>query len=91
MPVEVRLPSVLRDYARGEAPVTVAGTTVGEVLRALADEYPGVGAQLEADADDIPRFVNLYLNDEDIRYLDKMNTAVSDADVISILPAVAGG
>lgn len=91
MSIEVRLPTVLRDHAQGLASVDLDGATVGEVLKALSDKFPGVADQLETGDDDIPRFVNLYVNDEDVRYLDKLGTSVADGDVISILPAVAGG
>lgn len=91
MGVEVRLPSVLREHAQGKVAVNVEGATVGEALRALVAMYPSMADQLEVDGDDIPRFVNLYLNDEDVRYLDKLDTKVQSNDVISILPAVAGG
>ncbi|MCC7078917.1 MAG: MoaD/ThiS family protein [Acidimicrobiia bacterium] len=92
MPVEVRLPTVLRQYADGATAVGAEGTTVGEVLTDLSARYPGIAEQLAVGAStDIPRFVNVYLNDEDIRYLDRLETKVGEADVISIMPAVSGG
>lgn len=92
MPVEVRLPTVLRQYADGATAVEAAGTTVGEVLTDLSARFPGIAEQLAVGAaNDIPRFVNIYLNDEDIRYLDRLETKVGEADVISIMPAVSGG
>ncbi len=91
MAVEVRLPTVLRVHANGEATVHGEGDTVGAVFADLVGRFPGVGGQLRAEDGDLPRFVNVYVNDEDIRYLDKLATKVAGGDVISILPAVAGG
>lgn len=91
MAVEVRLPTVLRTHTNGEATVRSEGDTVGAVFADLVARFPGVGGQLRSVDGDIPRFVNVYVNDEDIRYLDKLDTKVAGGDVISILPAVAGG
>lgn len=92
MPVVVRLPTVLRQHAGGEAAVDAQGATVGDILADLSRRFPGIAKQLDVGRDgDIPRFMNVYLNDEDIRYLDKLATSVSDSDVISIMPAVSGG
>ena len=91
MPVEVRLPTLLRPHADGAATVTAEGATVGEVFSDLAARYPGLADQL-VDADgSLHKFVNVYCNDDDIRYLDQLDTKVDNGDVISILPAVAGG
>ena len=90
MSVEVHLPAVLRRFTGGEATVYAEGSTVGQVIKDLEAKYPGLGEQLVADGD-IHRFVNIYVNDEDIRYLGKLDAPVRDNDVISILPAVAGG
>jgi molybdopterin converting factor small subunit len=91
MPVEVRLPTLLRPHAEGASSVTADGATVGEAFTELAGRYPGLGGQLVDEAGGLHRFVNVYCNDEDIRYLDQLDTKVTDGDVISILPAVAGG
>ena len=91
MSVSVRLPTVLRPHANGEARVGASGTTVGEVVKDLVAQFPGISPNLLADDGSLHRFVNVYVNDEDVRYLDKMDTAVSDGDELSILPAVAGG
>ena len=91
MPVEVKLPTVLRQFTNGEGSVESEGETIGDVLAELSSKYPGMDEQLGAAEADIPRFVNIYLNDEDVRYLEKLNTKVSNGDIISILPAVAGG
>ncbi len=91
MAVEVKLPTVLRVHVGGEASVEAAGTTVGEVFGDLVDRYPGLDGQLVGDDGDVRKFVNVYRDDEDIRYLDQLDTKLSDGDVLSILPAVAGG
>ncbi|MFM7618050.1 MAG: ubiquitin-like small modifier protein 1 [Actinomycetes bacterium] len=91
MPVEVRLPTLLRQYTDGTASVTADGATIGEVFAAIVGQYPGLGGQLVDEAGALHRFVNVYVNDEDIRYLDSLGTPVAEGDVVSILPAVAGG
>lgn len=88
---EVRLPTVLRPHVSGAASLTVDGSTVGEVFERLVGEHPGLQGHLVDDDGAIHRFVNVYRNDDDIRYLDKLDTKVEGDDVISILPAVAGG
>jgi molybdopterin converting factor small subunit len=89
--VEIRLPTVLRPYAGGKSTVSVEGSTIGEVLTNLVDANPGMKGQVLTDDGELHRFVNVYLNDDDVRYLDKLDTSVSSDDTISILPAVAGG
>jgi sulfur-carrier protein len=89
--VEVRLPTLLRQAAEGQASVSLDGATVGEVLHALVSAYPGLGGQVLTEDGSLHRFVNVYLNDDDVRYLEKLDTKVTDTDVLSILPAVAGG
>ncbi len=91
MAVEVRLPTLLRVHADGAASVHADGTTVGEVFAALTAEHPGLANQLVDGEGVLHKFVNVYVNDDDIRYLDKLATPVTDRDVVSILPAVAGG
>jgi molybdopterin converting factor small subunit len=71
--------------------VSADGSPVGEVLAALVAEYPGLSGQVIDDGGNLHRFVNVYLNDDDVRYLSALDTAVKDSDEISILPAVAGG
>jgi molybdopterin converting factor small subunit len=89
--VELRLPTLLRPAADGQASVAVEGSTVGEVLSQLVVSYPGLAGQVLTDDGSLHRFVNVYVNDDDVRYLDNLSTAVTSSDVISILPAVAGG
>jgi molybdopterin converting factor small subunit len=91
VPVEVRLPTVLRPHADGQPSVVAEGATVGDVFAALVERYPGITGNLLDEAGGLHRFVNVYKNDDDIRYLDQLDTKVSDGDVLSILPAVAGG
>ena len=91
MPVTVHLPTVLRPHAGGAKTVTVEGATVGEALTSLTGEYPGLSGQVIDDNGSLHKFVNVYLNDDDVRYLDGLNTPVAATDEISILPAVAGG
>lgn len=91
MPVEVRLPTVLRQHAGGQASVRANGTTLGEVFDDLVRQFPNLAGQVVTDDGTLHKFVNVYRNDDDVRYLEKLETKVSDDDVISILPAVAGG
>jgi molybdopterin synthase sulfur carrier subunit len=90
MPV-VKIPPVLRAQTGGESQVEVAGGEVGEVLRALTVAHPGTESQLFDDEGELNRYVNVYLNDEDVRVLDGLETAVGADDTIVILPAMAGG
>ncbi len=90
MSVKVHIPTPMRQHTDGQAVVEAAGASVGELLSNLGAKYPGIQGRL-FDNGQVRRFVNLYLNDEDIRYLDNLNTAVKDGDVLSIVPAVAGG
>jgi molybdopterin converting factor small subunit len=91
MSVEVRLPTVLRSHAGGAVALNADGSTVGEVFQGLIERYPGLAGNLVDDDGQLHRFVNVYRNDDDIRYLDQLDTKVADGDVLSILPAVAGG
>ena len=91
MPVEVKLPTMLRVQADGQSTVTVEGDTVGAVFKALVDQYPGLRDNLLDAAGGLHKFVNVYKDDDDIRYLDGLDTKLANGDVLSILPAVAGG
>ena len=91
MSVQVRLPTVLRASAGGNATVEAEGETIGQLLDNLAARYPAMAGQIVTEDGTLHKFVNVYKNDDDIRYLDKLDTKVADGDVISILPAVAGG
>ncbi|HEX3795276.1 MAG TPA: ubiquitin-like small modifier protein 1 [Acidimicrobiales bacterium] len=91
MAVEVRIPTVLRTHTGGAAVVTVDGATIGDVLGKLVAEYPGISGQVVQEDGSLHKFVNIYVNDDDVRYLDGVNTPVPDGAEVSILPAVAGG
>ncbi len=88
---KVKIPPVLRAQTSGESLVEVEGSDVGGVLQALADAHPGVADQLFDAAGELNRYVNVYLNDEDVRLLDGLATSASDSDTVVILPAMAGG
>jgi molybdopterin synthase sulfur carrier subunit len=89
--IAVKLPIILRQHAGGDAMVTGDGSTVRQVLDDLDARHPGLKARIVGEDGSIHRFVNVYLNDEDVRYLGALETEVRDGDTISILPAVAGG
>jgi molybdopterin synthase sulfur carrier subunit len=91
VPVRVKVPTILRTHTGGEGQVDGEGGTVREVLEDLEGRFPGIRARLVTDNGALHRFVNVYVNDEDVRYLGSLETEVSDGDVVSILPAVAGG
>ena len=91
MAVDVKLPTLLRVHADGAASVTADGDTVGAVFADLTARFPGLAGNLIDDDGNLHKFVNVYRDDDDIRYLDGLDTAVDDGNVISILPAVAGG
>jgi molybdopterin synthase sulfur carrier subunit len=87
----IKVPPVLRPQTEGESEVTVDAETVGDALRALAERHPGTRDQLFSPDGDLNRYVNVYLNDEDVRVLDGLDTGASQADTVVILPAMAGG
>jgi molybdopterin synthase sulfur carrier subunit len=87
----VRIPPVLRPSVGGAKEVDAAGDNVGDVLRSLADQHPATQSQLFSGGGELNRYVNVYLNDEDVRVLDGLDTSASDDDTVVILPAMAGG
>jgi MoaD family protein len=87
----IKIPPVLRASVGGEREVSAEGANVGEVLRGLADAHPATASQIFSDDGELNRYVNVYLNDEDVRVLDGLDTAVSNGDTVVILPAMAGG
>ena len=87
----IKVPPVLRPQTDGESEVSVGGGTVGDALRAFAEQHPGTRDQLFSPEGDLNRYVNIYLNDEDVRVLDGLDTSASDSDTVVILPAMAGG
>lgn len=90
MAIEVRIPTILRTYTDGERAVESTGSTVAEVFDQLESDHTGIKERLVEDGA-VRRFVNVYVNDEDIRFTGGLETAVSDGDTVVILPAVAGG
>jgi molybdopterin converting factor small subunit len=90
MAIEVRIPTILRTYTDGQKAVEGNGTTLAELFADLETRHAGVQARI-VDGGELRRFVNVYLNDEDVRFLDGISTKVADGDNVTILPAVAGG
>ncbi|MBL8800237.1 MAG: MoaD/ThiS family protein [Planctomycetia bacterium] len=90
MTVRIQIPTPMRQHTEGQATVEASGGSVQAVLEDLAKKYPGISQRIFENGQ-VRRFVNLYLNDEDVRYLDNLNTPVKDGDELSIIPAVAGG
>ena len=91
MAVTIKLPTILRKFAGNEARVSAEGATLAEVLKDLESRYPGITKNVIAEDGGLHRFINVYVNDEDVRYLGSLETVVNEGDVVSILPAVAGG
>jgi sulfur-carrier protein len=91
MSIEVRIPPIIRKYTDGARVVQASGSTVAALLDVLEVQYPGIKGQLFTEDGKMHRFVNIYVNDEDIRFMNNLDTEVADGDVVSILPAVAGG
>jgi sulfur-carrier protein len=90
MAIEVRIPTILRPLTKGAKAVEGSGGTLDELLANLDAEYSGLRDRL-VDGAGLRRFVNVYLNDEDVRFLDGLSTSVKDGDTVTVLPAVAGG
>ena len=88
---KIHIPTPLRQYVGKQAAVDVPGATVGEAMNALVQQHPDLRKHLYTDEGKLRAFLNLYLNDEDIRYLQKEATALKDGDNISIVPSIAGG
>ena len=91
MAVKVRIPTQLRPLAGGASEVELDGATVADLLKALDAAHPGFGERLFDESGQLRRFVNVFVADEDIRFLDGVTTAVEDGQTVSIVPAVAGG
>jgi len=91
MSIEVRVPTILRTYTGGEKAVQGSGETIAELLENLDSQYPGLRGRLITDEGALHRFVNVYVNDEDVRFLGALDAKVGDGDTVTILPAVAGG
>ena len=91
MTVWVRIPTILRSYTAGEARVSVEGATLRAVLDDLDRRYPGVRGRIVDEAGDLRRFINVYVDDDDVRFLDHLETGITDGAQVSVIPAVAGG
>ena len=90
MAIEVRIPTILRTYTGGAKVVEGSGSTLGELIKNLDAAHAGIGDRL-LDGEKLRRFVNVYLNDEDVRFLGGLETPIKDGDTVTVLPAVAGG
>ena len=91
MSISVKIPTILRTYTGGTGDVTVSGGTLQDALADLDAQYPGIGARVLDDEGRLRRFVNVYVNDDDVRFLEDLQTPTPDGTSISIIPAVAGG
>ena len=91
MSISVKIPTILRTYTGGSADVAVTGATLSDALADLDRQYPGIGARVLDDEGRLRRFVNVYVNDDDVRFLEDLATSTPDGASISIIPAVAGG
>jgi molybdopterin synthase sulfur carrier subunit len=91
MSVKVKLPQILRKHAGGVAVVETDGSTLHEVLKDLESRYPGITKNVLSEDGALHRFINVYVNDEDVRYLGSLETPIANGDTVSLLPAVAGG
>jgi sulfur-carrier protein len=91
MSVSVRIPTILRTYTGGESEVSAAGATLAEVIDDLEASYSGIRGRVLDDAGELRRFVNVYVDNEDVRFLDGLATPTPDGAQVSVIPAVAGG
>jgi MoaD family protein len=91
MPVKITIPTPLRPYTENRDTIEVEGQTIRELLEDMTERYPQLKRHLFSEDGKLRSFINIYVNDEDIRYLDGENTKVSEGDVVSIIPAIAGG
>ncbi len=91
MPVQVRVPTPLRRFTAGKDEVAAEGASIRAIIENLEKNHPGLRERLMDDKGELRRFVNVYLNGDDIRFLDQLNSKVKDGDDISIVPAIAGG
>lgn len=91
MPIEIRLPNVLRSQVGGKPTVNAEGASLREVFQDLSDQYPELRASLLTPEGDMHRHLNVFLNDDDVRYLGRLDAKVGHDDVVTLMPAVAGG
>lgn len=91
MPATVRIPTPLRKLTNNEEVISISAASVGDALNELQTRYPGIKERLIDEAGGVRRFVNIYVNEEDIRFLENLQTKLKDGDEVSIIPAIAGG
>ncbi|MGH2694729.1 MAG: ubiquitin-like small modifier protein 1 [Actinomycetota bacterium] len=91
MAVEVRIPTIFRKFTDGQGSIEVHPGTIADLIEQLDARYPGLKDQVLTEQGHLHRFVNVYVNDEDVRYLDKLETKANEGDTVSLLPSVAGG
>ncbi|HUR78658.1 MAG TPA: ubiquitin-like small modifier protein 1 [Acidimicrobiales bacterium] len=91
VPVQIRIPTILRPDAGGQAIIEANGATLSELFADLTTRFPGLKDKVITEEGQLHKFVNVYVNDDDVRYLDKLDTTVAEGDTVTILPAVAGG
>ena len=89
--IDIRIPTILRPHVGGASKVAASGDTVGALVSDLTGRFPGIGGQLVTAEGKLHKFVNVYVNDDDVRYIGALDAPVKEGDVVSILPAVAGG
>jgi molybdopterin synthase sulfur carrier subunit len=91
MPVRIEIPAPLRELTNGKVEIPTTGSTVKEALANLVAEYPGLKSKLFDDKGNVRQHINVFVNDEDIRYLDELDTKLTDGVLVALIPAVAGG
>ena len=91
MPVKIRIPTALQKLTQNEGEVEVQGGDINEIIDGMDQQFPGFKERMYDESGEIRRFINIYVNDEDIRFLDGSKTALKDGDEVSIIPAIAGG
>ncbi|WP_020386973.1 ubiquitin-like small modifier protein 1 [Kribbella catacumbae] len=91
MSVSVRVPTILRPYTQGASEVSVDGSTLSEVLESLDTSYPGIKSRVLDESGELRRFVNIYVDNDDVRFSEGLQTSIKDGGQVSIIPAVAGG
>ncbi|MEU0094764.1 MoaD/ThiS family protein [Kribbella sp. NPDC006257] len=91
MSVSVRVPTILRPYTQGASEVSVEGSTLSEVLESLDTSYPGIKGRVLDESGELRRFVNIYVDNDDVRFSEGLQTSIKDGGQVSIIPAVAGG
>jgi sulfur-carrier protein len=89
--VDIRIPTILRPHVGGASKVSATGDTLGALIADLTTQFPGIANQIVTEDGNLHKFVNIYVNDDDARYIGKLEAPVKDGDTVSILPAVAGG